>query len=137
MTFWARSSVTPWYSLRSSRETTDSLTPSRLASSRWALAKDLGVDAAAMWAIETTHIPVYLPADDDLEKNKEKFDLRRRTFWPLKEVARVRPNLPVGQELWTAQATGVNLARHIKEEPGPILTRLSADVQQAYAKDQT
>jgi ABC-type glycerol-3-phosphate transport system substrate-binding protein len=103
----------------------------------WALAKYLGVDAAAMWAIETTHIPVYLPAYDELEKNKAKFDPRWRKFWPLKDVARYRPNLPVGQELWTAQSTAVHLARHFKEEPETILTRLNADVQQAYAKYRT
>jgi multiple sugar transport system substrate-binding protein len=100
----------------------------------WAFAKFLGTDAAAMWAIETTHIPVYLPAYDDLAKNKDKFDPRWQKFWPLKDVARFRPNLPVGQELWTAQSTAADLARHLKEEPAAVLSRLNKDVQEAYKK---
>lgn len=100
----------------------------------WAFAKYLGTDAAAIYAIETTHVPVYLPAYDDLEKNKSKFDARWTKFWPLKDVARFRPNLPVGQELWTAQSTAADLARHLKEEPAAVLKRLNGEVSQAYAK---
>lgn len=100
----------------------------------WAFSKYLGVDAAAMYAIETTHIPVYLPAYDDLEKNKDKFDPRWQKFWPLKSVARFRPNLPVGQELWTAQSDAADLARHGKEEPAAVLSRLNKSVNDAYAK---
>jgi ABC-type glycerol-3-phosphate transport system substrate-binding protein len=100
----------------------------------WAFSKHLGTDAAAIYAIETTHIPVYLPAYDDLEKNKDKFDPRWRKFWPLKEVARFRPNLPVGQELWTAQSTAADLARHLKEEPAAVLKRLNGEVSEAYKK---
>ena len=55
-------------------------------------------------------------------------------FWPLKGVARFRPNLPVGQELWTAQSTAADLARHLKEEPAAVLKRLNGDVTTAYAK---
>jgi multiple sugar transport system substrate-binding protein len=104
------------------------------ADGAWAFAKYLGTDAASVYAIETTHVPVYLPAYDDLAKNKDKFDPRWQKFWPLKDVARFRPNLPVGQELWTAQSTAVDLARHGKEEPAAVLKRLNGDVQQAYAK---
>jgi multiple sugar transport system substrate-binding protein len=100
----------------------------------WALAKYLGVEAATTYAIDTTHIPVYLPSYDDLEKNKDKFDPRWQKFWPLKSVARFRPNLPVGQELFTAQSTAADLARHLKEEPAAVLKRLSGEVNQAYAK---
>src|SRR5262245_13537700 len=100
----------------------------------WAFSKHLGTDAAAIYAIETTHIPVYLPAYDDLEKNKSKFDPRWQKFWPLKEVARFRPNLPVGQELWTAQSTAADLARHGKEEPAAVLKRLNGEVNEAYKK---
>jgi len=100
----------------------------------WALAKYLGVDAAATYAIETTHIPVYLPAYDDLEKNKSKFDPRWTKFWPLKEVCRFRPNIPVGQELWNAQSQASDLARHFKEEPKSLLERLNANVNAELAK---
>src|SRR5579883_3376712 len=100
----------------------------------WAFAKYLGTDAAALYAIETTHIPVYLPAYDDLEKNKDKFDPRWVKFWPLRSVARFRPNLPVGQELWNAQTQAVDLARHGKEEPAAVLQRLNKQVNDAYAK---
>src|SRR5438067_8945031 len=100
----------------------------------WAFAKYIGTDVAYVYAIETTHIPVYLPAYDDLEKNKEKFDPRWVKFWPLKSVTRFRPNLPVGQELWNAQTTASDLGRHLKEEPGPLLKRLNDEVTQAYAK---
>ena len=89
---------------------------------------------AAIYAIETTHIPVYLPAYDELEKNKAKFDPRWQKFWPLKEVARFRPNLPVGQELWNAQSTASDLARHLKEEPAAVLKRLNTEVNEAYKK---
>ncbi len=107
---------------------------SKEADGAWALAKYLGTDAAAVYAIDTTHIPVYLPAYDDLEKNKEKFDPRWQKFWPLKNVARFRPNLAVGQELGNAMNTASDLGRHLKEEPAPLLKRLSVDVNTAYAK---
>jgi multiple sugar transport system substrate-binding protein len=100
----------------------------------WALAKHLGTDAASIFAIETTHIPVYLPSYNDLEAQKDKFDARWRKFWPLKEVARFRPNLPVGQELWNAQSTASDLARHLKEEPAAVLNRLNTEVNEAYKK---
>jgi ABC-type glycerol-3-phosphate transport system substrate-binding protein len=100
----------------------------------WAFAKYLGTDAAAMYAIQTTHIPVYLPAYDDLEKNKSNFDPRWQKFWPLKSVARFRPNLPVGQELWNAQTDAADLARHGKEDAAAVLTRLSKQVNDAYNK---
>jgi len=100
----------------------------------WAFAKFLGTDAAATYAIGTTHIPVYLPAYDDLEKNKSKFDPRWVKFWPLREVARYRPNLPVGQELWNAQVQAMDLARHFKEEVRPLLKRLNDDVNKELAK---
>jgi len=104
------------------------------ADGAWGLAKYLGTDAASVYSIDTTHIPVYLPAYDDLEKNKAKFDPRWVKFWPLKSVARFRPNLPVGQELGNAMSTAADLGRHLKEEPAPLLKRLSDDVNQAYAK---
>jgi multiple sugar transport system substrate-binding protein len=104
------------------------------ADGAWAFAKYLGTDAAAMYAVGTTHIPVYLPAYDDLEKNKSTFDPRWPKFWPLRNVARFRPNLPVGQELWNAQTQAADLARHGKEEPAAVLTRLSKSVNDAYAK---
>jgi multiple sugar transport system substrate-binding protein len=100
----------------------------------WAFAKYLGTDAAAMYSIGTTHIPVYLPAYDDLEKNKANFDPRWQKFWPLKSVARFRPNLPVGQELWNAQTQAADLARHGKEEAAAVLDRLNKQVNDAYAK---
>jgi multiple sugar transport system substrate-binding protein len=100
----------------------------------WAFSKHLGTDAASIFAVETTHVPVYLPAYDDLEKNKDKFDARWRKFWTLKDVARFRPNLPVGQELWNAQTTANDLARHLKEEPAAVLKRLNTEVNEAYKK---
>jgi len=99
----------------------------------WAIARYLGVDSAATWAVETTHLPVYLPAYDDLARNAAKFDPRWRTFWPLRSAARFRPSLPVGQELWDAQARAVESARHLEEEPAAVLARLNRDVQRAYA----
>jgi len=100
----------------------------------WAFSKYLGTDAAATYAIGTTHIPVYLPAYDDLEKNKDKFDPRWVKFWPIRSVTRFRPNLPVGQELWNAQTTASDLARHLKEEPAAVLKRLNTEVNEAYKK---
>jgi multiple sugar transport system substrate-binding protein len=100
----------------------------------WAFAKYLGTDAAAMYSIGTTHIPVFLPAYNDLEQNKSKFDPRWPKFWPLRNVARYRPNLPVGQELWNAQTQAADLARHGKEEPQAVLDRLNKSVNDAYAK---
>jgi multiple sugar transport system substrate-binding protein len=104
------------------------------ADGAWLFAKYLGTDAASLYAIETTHIPIYLPAYDDLEKNKDKFDPRWVKFWPLRSVARFRPNLPVGQELWNAQTQAADLARHGKEEPEAVLKRLNKSVNDAYAK---
>jgi multiple sugar transport system substrate-binding protein len=100
----------------------------------WALAKYLGTDSASTYSIDTTHIPVYLPVYDDLTKNKDKFDPRWTKFWPLRSVARFRPNLPVGQELWNAQTEAADLARHGKEEPAAVLQRLSKSVNDQYAK---
>lgn len=100
----------------------------------WAFSKYLGTDAAALYSIGTTHIPVYLPAYDELDKNKDKFDPRWPKFWPLRSVARFRPNLPVGQELWNAQTQAADLARHGKEEPKAVLDRLNKSVNDAYAK---
>ncbi len=104
------------------------------ADGAWLFAKYLGTDAASLYAIETTHIPIYLPAYDDLEKNKDKFDPRWVKFWPLRSVARFRPNLPVGQELWNAQTQAADLARHGKEQPEAVLKRLNKSVNDAYAK---
>ncbi len=100
----------------------------------WAFSKYLGTDAAATYSIDTTHIPVYLPVYDVLDKNKDKFDPRWTKFWPLRSVARFRPNLPVGQELWNAQTQAADLARHGKEEPAAVLSRLNKDVNDQYAK---
>lgn len=100
----------------------------------WALAKYLGTDAAALYAVETTHIPVYLPAYADLEKNQAKFDPRWVKFWPLRSVARYRPNLPVAQELANALTQALDLARHGKEAPEAVLQRLDKQVNDAYAQ---
>lgn len=102
----------------------------------WALAKFLGTDVAHIYAIETTHIPVYLPAYDELEKNKEKFDPRWIKFWPLRSNARFRPNIPAGQEAWSELSKARDLAIHFKGEPAALLKQVDEVVNRELAKYQ-
>lgn len=98
----------------------------------WKFAHWWSTDGQKMYVRDLNRIPTLLELFD--EKNFPDADPRWKKFLALRDQARFRPNLPVGQTLWTELAAAVQSAIHGQGQPKAILDGVTERVNQELKK---
>jgi multiple sugar transport system substrate-binding protein len=104
----------------------------RQTEASWKLARWWATDGQALYVQDLTRIPTLLSLFD--VKNFPNADPRWKKFLSLRDVVRFRPNIPAGETLWTALATGADDAIHGKAQPKAILDAATLQANTELAK---
>ena len=98
----------------------------------WKFAHWWATDNQKTYAMERQRVPTLIELFD--EKNFADKDPRWQKFLKLKDLVRFRPNIPVGQQLWTELLTATDQAIHDKGQPKELLDGVNERVNNELAK---
>jgi multiple sugar transport system substrate-binding protein len=98
----------------------------------WVFARWWATEGQKIYVQALTRVPTLLSLFD--EKQFQSTDPRWRKFLTLRDIVRFRPNIPVGQMLWTELATATDDAIHGKGTPKQLLDGVTERVNRELAK---